>query len=47
MAIKVQIYCIKYGCQTNLDENSHIIEKRRKSSEKVEFEDERHIELII
>ena len=37
--------CIKDGCQTNLNENSHTIEKLRKEAEKVEFEDERHIEL--
>ena len=37
--------CIKDGCQTNLDESSHTIEKLRKAAEKVEFEDERHIEL--
>ena len=37
--------CIKYGCQTNLDESIHTIEKLRKDAEKVEFEDERHIEL--
>ena len=37
--------CIKDGCQNNLDESSHTIEKLRKASEKVEFEDERHIEL--
>ena len=37
--------CIKDGCQTNLDESSHTIEKMRKAAEKVEFEDERHVEL--
>ena len=39
--------CIKYGCQTNLDESSHTIEKLRKLAEKVEFEDKRHLELIM
>ena len=37
--------CIKYVCQNNLDEIIHTIEKTRKAAEKVEFEDERHIEL--
>ena len=37
--------CKKYGCQTNLDESSHTIEKLRNSAERVKFEDERHIEL--
>ena len=36
---------IKDGFQTNLDESSHTIEKLIKAAEKVEFEDERHIEL--
>ena len=31
----------------NLDERSHSIEKMRKSAEKVEFEDDRHLELIM
>ena len=39
--------CIKDGCQTNLDESSHTIEKLRKSAEKVAFEDERHIDLTM
>ena len=30
-----------------MDESSHTIEKLRKEAEKVEFEDERHIELIV
>ena len=30
-----------------MDERSHIIEKLRKAAEKVEFEYERHIELIM
>ena len=38
---------IQYGCQTNLDESSHAIEKLRKYAEKVEFEDERYIEIIM
>ena len=37
--------CIKYGCQTNLDESVHTVGKLRKSDEKVEFEDELHIEI--
>ena len=40
-------YCIKDGCQTNLDKSSHTIEKLIKAAEKVEFEDERHIKLIM
>ena len=39
-------YCIKYGCQNNLGESSHTIEKLIKSAENVEFEYERHLELI-
>ena len=39
--------CIKDSCQTNLDESSHTIDKIRKSSEMVEFEDELHIEIKI
>ena len=37
--------CIKDGCQNILEEISHTVEKLRKTAEKVEFEDERHIEL--
>ena len=33
--------------KTNLDESSHTIEKLRNAAEKVEFEDECHIELRI
>ena len=40
-------YCIKYSCKNNLDEISHTIEKLKEESEKVEFEYEHHIELII
>ena len=36
---------INDGCQTSLGGSSNTIEKLRKSAEKVEFEDERHIEL--
>ena len=39
--------CIQYGCQTNLDESSHTIEKEIKEAEKLEFEDERHNDLIM
>ena len=38
---------IKNGCQTNLNEISHIIEKLIKSAEKVGFEYDIHIELIM
>ena len=34
-------------CQTNSDEIIHTIEKPRKAAERVDFEDERHIELIM
>ena len=37
--------CIKDGCQTNLHEISHTIEKLIKASERVCFEDEHHIDL--
>ena len=37
--------CIKDGCQINLDKSSHTIEKQIKAAEKVEVEDEQHIEL--
>ena len=37
----------KRWLQNNLDESSHTIEKLIKAAEKVEFEDERHIELIM
>ena len=40
-------YCIKYGCQNNLGESSHTIEKLIKSAENVEFKNERHIDLRI
>ena len=39
--------CKKYGCQTNLDESSHTIEKLRKAAENLEFEDECYTELRI
>ena len=37
--------CIKDGCQTKLEKIIHTLEELRKSAEKVEIEDERHIEL--
>ena len=37
----------KYGWQNNLDEIRHTIEKLIKEDEKVEFEDERHIDLVM
>ena len=38
---------IKYGCQNNLDEIIHTIEKLKKASEKVEFEDDCPVEIRI
>ena len=40
-------YYIRYSCQLNLGEYTHTIEKLRKSAEKIEFEYENNIKIIM